>query len=76
LEAIRIVLAGWSGRNERNEMNIQNPFAGMEMHVIRADGEEHEFTVSDNQVEREKQVEDARAFLSDHVKIIKVGDDV
>lgn len=56
-------------------MNIQNPFAGVEMHVIRADGEEHEFTVSDDQVEREKQVEDARAFLSDHVKIIKVGDD-
>lgn len=56
-------------------MNIPNPFAGMEMHVIRADGEEHGFTVSDDQVEREKQVEDARAFLSDHVKIIKVGDD-
>lgn len=56
-------------------MNIQNPFAGMEVHVIRADGEEHEFTVSDDQVERERQVDEARAFLDDHVKVIKVGGD-
>lgn len=57
-------------------MNIPNPFAGMEMHVFSADGEEHAFTVSEDQAEREKQVEDARAFLDSHVKIIKVGDDV
>lgn len=55
-------------------MDITNPFAGMQVHVI-ANGEEHEFTVSEDHEETLERVEKAREFLNDHVKIIKVGGD-
>ena len=53
---------------------MNNPFAGIDVVVVRSDGDSHEFTVSEDSATVSEQTKEALDFLNDKVKIISYED--